>query len=120
MHTFRRKRPREDSSKGRPFSGMHKHYMLLHGDSWARTGSRFRPKKLSRCLELTAAEEGAPPGAAWSFEPLPEDGLGSLRWPEENLCLQCGRPCKKEDLGNARECVDCGCKESTLTLDDRS
>ena len=60
----RRKRPRTGTSVARSFSGMSKHFVLLSGDGWARTGSRFRPKNLSAAASAPTTSASGGRGAA--------------------------------------------------------
>ena len=77
FNALRRKRARyrDDESKGRPFSGMHKHFLLLSGDSWGRTGSTFRHKKTAR-----VDEEGGVNVTPGNIVRASDE----LKWPEEN------------------------------------
>lgn len=55
---LRRKRKRGEGvqTHNRPFSRMHKHYTLLAGDGWAKSGSRFIPVSAVFPAETTATE----------------------------------------------------------------
>jgi len=58
---LRRKRKRGEGAQthNRPFSRMHKHYTLLAGDGWAKTGSKFIPVSAACSAEPTAAAVSA-------------------------------------------------------------
>ena len=55
---LRRKRKRGEGAQthNRPFSQMTKHYTLLAGDFWAKTGSRFIPVSAASSAEATLTE----------------------------------------------------------------
>ena len=55
---LRRKYKRGEGAQthNRPFSRMHKHYTLLAGDGWAKTGSRFIPVSAACSAEATLTE----------------------------------------------------------------
>ena len=47
FNDLRRKRDRDDDAGARPFSRMHKYYVLLAGNRWAKVLSSLRSTKKS-------------------------------------------------------------------------
>ena len=82
--TRRRKRLRTGGvSDTRSFSGMNKHFVLLSGDGWARTGSRFRPRNAA------APAPVAEPTAVCK---------------DVKYCFQCGHGSTKEEQPHCPKC----------------
>ena len=100
----RRKRPRTGTSVARSFSGMSKHFVLLSGDGWARTGSRFRPKNLSAAASAPTTSAAGGRGAA------APTSSGSWFCKDVKYCYQCGHGSTKQ---REPHCGKCGCHRWT-------
>ena len=97
----RRRVQRREGSAERPFSGMHRHFALLSGDGWGRTGSKFR-------LKAPVAAEAA--SRQQSKGPAPHRSSGSWFSRDCKYCYQCGQGCASEAQ---EQCHVCNCREWT-------
>ncbi len=85
-------------------------YTLLSGDGWGRTGTTFRPKKTQRSFHQ-------PP--QWDLD-APSEEESSITGIDENLCLECGRPCEQSALEESVVCACCGPRKNDQSLMQRA
>ena len=93
FNALRRRKHQGDNASARAFSAMHRHFTLLSGDGWGRTGSKFCPK-----ARAAAAPALPKPSGSWFFQDV-------------KYCYQCGQGSTSE---RQHKCSACDSGEWTL------
>ena len=91
----------------RSFSGMHRHFVLLSGDGWARTGSKFCPKPVGSCGVQAPFLRPASPRPAVPASPK---ASGSWFFQDVKYCYRCGQGSTSEAR---QKCCACNGTEWT-------
>ena len=63
FNALRRRKHQGDNASARAFSAMHRHFTLLSGDGWGRTGSKFCPKARAAAAPALPKPSGSQEGS---------------------------------------------------------